>query len=207
MFETFWKLYSKPIGKKLAKQKFLALTLENCNKAIQVAPIYVANTPDTKFRKHASTWLNQECFNDEYEDKTQGISSGNLKRYDFYDIILSLWHTHIKQNKRTKQKQYVQSVHMIAGKSEPCLSVNIDEGVWNCHNCGWTGALKKYNYMAEIKYTKPKAKVIVSNYSKEFLQYFKERGIVMKKTLMANKVTEGKEFMPQMSRRKKHNTI
>ena len=79
LFETFWKIYSKPIGKKLAKQKFLALTIENCNKAIKVAPIYVLNTPDTKFRKHASTWLNQECFNDEYEDKTQGISSGNLK--------------------------------------------------------------------------------------------------------------------------------
>ena len=32
-------------------------------------------------------------------------------------------------------------------KSDPCLSVNIDEGVWNCHNCGWAGTLKKNNYM------------------------------------------------------------
>ncbi len=79
MFETFWNLYQKPIGKKLAKQKFITLTLEDCNKAISVTPIYVKSTPDKKFRKHASTWLNQECFNDEYDSNGQGISDGNLK--------------------------------------------------------------------------------------------------------------------------------
>jgi len=26
---------------------------------------------------------------------------------------------------------------------EPCLSVNIDDGVWNCHNCGWKGSLRR----------------------------------------------------------------
>lgn len=24
---------------------------------------------------------------------------------------------------------------------DPCLSVNIEKGVWNCHNCGWKGSL------------------------------------------------------------------
>ena len=79
LFETFWNLYQKPIGKKLAKQKFLTLSITDCKKAIEVAPIYINSTPDKKFRKHASTWLNQECFNDEYNDSSQGISSGNLK--------------------------------------------------------------------------------------------------------------------------------
>ena len=27
--------------------------------------------------------------------------------------------------------------------SDKCLSVNIDEGVWHCHHCGWKGSLKK----------------------------------------------------------------
>ena len=79
LFETFWSLYEKPIGKKIAKQKFLSLSLDDCKKAISVAPIYVKATPDRKFRKHASTWLNQECFNDEYDESIQGISSGKLK--------------------------------------------------------------------------------------------------------------------------------
>ena len=80
LFETFWKLYQKPIGKKSAKEKFLKLSIDECNKCIKVAPIYIQNTPDKKFRKHAVTWLNQECFNDEYDNNNnQGISDGNLK--------------------------------------------------------------------------------------------------------------------------------
>ena len=23
--------------------------------------------------------------------------------------------------------------------SDPCLSVNVDEGIWHCHHCGWKG--------------------------------------------------------------------
>jgi len=26
---------------------------------------------------------------------------------------------------------------------DPCLSVNIDEGVYNCHNCGWAGCIEE----------------------------------------------------------------
>ena len=59
--------------------KFLKLSIEDCTKCVDVAPVYVRNTPDKKFRKHAVTWLNQECFNDEIEVKNDGISNGNLK--------------------------------------------------------------------------------------------------------------------------------
>ena len=89
-------------------------------------------------------------------------------------------------------------------KSEPCLSVNIDEGVWNCHNCGWSGALKKHNYMEEMKYIKPKQIIKTSQYSNEFLSFFKNRGI-SEKTLLSNRVSEGKEYMPQAG--EERNTI
>ena len=89
-------------------------------------------------------------------------------------------------------------------KSDPCLSVNIDEGVWNCHNCGWTGGLKKQNYMSEINYVKPKKKATTSEYSEEFLKYFGSRGI-SEKTLLSNYVGEGKEYMPQVQ--SERNTI
>lgn len=35
-----------------------------------------------------------------------------------------------------------QCSHNRKKKNDPCLSVNIDEGLWNCHHCGWKGALK-----------------------------------------------------------------
>lgn len=83
-------------------------------------------------------------------------------------------------------------------KSDPCLSVNIDTGVWNCHNCGWKGGLNKQNNMQEVKYVMPKAKPNVSKYSDGILKYFKDRGI-SETTLLKNNIGEGKEYMPQVS--------
>ena len=80
LFEIFWNIYDKPASKKLAKVKFLKLSLADCKKCVEVAPMYVKSTPDKKFRKYASTWLNQECFNDEVElDSQGGITTGKLK--------------------------------------------------------------------------------------------------------------------------------
>ena len=79
LFEIFWKLYDKPVSKKPAKQKFIKMAIEDCKKCVEIAPIYVKATPDRTYRKHATTWLNQECYNDEYIVKSDGISSGNLK--------------------------------------------------------------------------------------------------------------------------------
>lgn len=45
-------------------------------------------------------------------------------------------------------------------KADKSLSVNLDEGVWNCHHCGWSGALPKidksvYQVMREQEWKKP----------------------------------------------------
>jgi len=83
-------------------------------------------------------------------------------------------------------------------KSDPCLSVNIDEGVWNCHNCGWKGGLKKQNnYMEKTIFVKPKHIPNISKYSDGMIKYFAGRGI-SEKTLIENKVSEGITYMPQV---------
>jgi twinkle protein len=90
-------------------------------------------------------------------------------------------------------------------KSDPCLSVNIDEGVWNCHNCGWKGGLKKQNnYMDKTIFVKPKHIPTVSKYSDGMIKYFAGRGI-SEKTLIDNKVSEGVTYMPQVQ--SERNTI
>ena len=33
--------------------------------------------------------------------------------------------------------------HQRKKKYDTCLSIDLDQGIWNCHNCGWTGSLKK----------------------------------------------------------------
>lgn len=35
-------------------------------------------------------------------------------------------------------------------KNDPCLSVNVDEEIWNCHHCEWTGSLKNNSPMNKI---------------------------------------------------------
>ena len=89
-------------------------------------------------------------------------------------------------------------------KSDPCLSVNIDEGVWNCHNCGWKGSLNKNKFMREEVFVKPNVKPQLSKYSDGILDFFKQRGI-SEKTLIDNKISEGSEYMPQVKRER--NTI
>ena len=40
--------------------------------------------------------------------------------------------------------------HTRKKKTDPCLSVNINEGIWNCHNCGWNGSLKQKVYKLPV---------------------------------------------------------
>lgn len=86
------------------------------------------------------------------------------------------------------------------------LSVNLDEGLWKCHYCGWSGKLKNSNqvYHPQKKtYTRPKD-IPPENYSEKMLSYLISRGIseaVAKKL----KVSEGKEYIPQEN--KEMNTL
>tara|TARA_R100000995_G_scaffold84922_1_gene65916 strand:+ start:29976 stop:31814 length:1839 start_codon:yes stop_codon:yes gene_type:complete len=81
-------------------------------------------------------------------------------------------------------------------QKEPCLSVNIDEGIYNCHHCGWNGSVQQKN-----KYKKPYKEYILPKYNPTDLpdnvvMEFQKRGI-SPSTLMANKVTCEKVYMPQ----------
>ena len=91
-------------------------------------------------------------------------------------------------------------------KKEPCLSVNIDEGMWNCHHCEWTGKLKSGSMIQRVSkkvYKKP-SHIPQHELSKNVMDWFKDRGISVK-TLIENKISEGLEYMPQTQ--KKENTI
>ena len=60
---------------------------------------------------------------------------------------------------------------------DPCLSVNIDEGVWNCHHCGWKGSLmKKKEVYTPPPIEKPKEEV-KTDLPKDIIKWFEDRGI------------------------------
>lgn len=82
------------------------------------------------------------------------------------------------------------------------LSVNISEGVWNCHkpSCAWKGSLNKkapYNE-PKVVYTRPEWTNNTSIDDKT-VNWFKGRGI-SQQTLLEAKVTSGPEFLPQVGK-------
>lgn len=97
-------------------------------------------------------------------------------------------------------------------KRDKSLSVDLDKGVWNCHYCGFSGHLE-YNECEKQKwmeqqswyqrtkirqrpvYKKPQQRPHAPMSAKA-LAWFKSRGI-SEETLLALKVTEGLEWMPQ----------
>ncbi len=81
--------------------------------------------------------------------------------------------------------------------TDPCLSVNVDEGVWNCWHCGWTGGLKVASEKKEPTPKRPvrpayKASV---DLPEKVLAYFAGRGITPE-ALKANRVGYGMAWMP-----------
>ena len=68
-FENFWSQYPRKIGKLTARRSWEKLSQENQQKALEAIvehrKYWVAKGTDWEFIPHASTWLNQERFEDE----------------------------------------------------------------------------------------------------------------------------------------------
>ena len=68
-FENFWSQYPKKVGKLTAKRSWEKLSQENQQKALEAIvehrKYWTAKGTDWEFIPHASTWLNQERFEDE----------------------------------------------------------------------------------------------------------------------------------------------
>ena len=80
-----------------------------------------------------------------------------------------------------------------SNKNEPCLSVNIDEGIYNCHNCGWNG------HVGKIKtYTTPTWSVdyIQPNTRTEVERFFEKRKI-SSRTIQSQDIRQVKQFIPK----------
>lgn len=83
-----------------------------------------------------------------------------------------------------------------------CLSVNVDKEVWNCHHCGWRGGLKtgvegKSNPYAWVQKTYRRPEYVTGDPGVTVLGWFARRGI-SEKTVLRNKITAAKTYMPQI---------
>jgi twinkle protein len=87
--------------------------------------------------------------------------------------------------------------HTRKNKRDLCLSVNIDDGLYNCHNCGWNG---------NIKFKKKKEFIIPEkinlNITDRVRKWFKKRAI-SESTISHYKIGESFEYIPQIQAKRK----
>ena len=69
--------------------------------------------------------------------------------------------------------------HTRKNKSDKCLSVNIDDGVWHCHHCNWEGSLDWKKIVKELNSQKPieKPKPPKTELPENVYQWFEDRCI------------------------------
>lgn len=91
-FETFWSAYPRRIAKGAARQAFARAirktTLETLLKALET---YIRHKPDTIDYCHASTWLNQERWEDEWEGAAKASAPALLRPAKTVDEVLAFY--------------------------------------------------------------------------------------------------------------------
>lgn len=91
--------------------------------------------------------------------------------------------------------------HTRKNKRDRELSVDIEKGLWNCHNCGFKGTAKEFDRMDKPRriYARPQPKI--STISDKTREWFKGRGIGQE-TVLKLKITASEEFMPQVNEKR-----
>lgn len=91
-----------------------------------------------------------------------------------------------------------QCSHTRKKKTDRCLNVNTQDGVYHCWHCGWSGKVPTHDRVTSDKpraFVKPALKS--SPLPAAALEWFKGRGIT-EPVLQRNRITAAKVFMPQV---------
>src|SRR6478609_6404871 len=85
-----------------------------------------------------------------------------------------------------------QCSHERRKKNAKCLSVNLDEGVYNCQHCHWKGSIRKKQYVLPKWENK-------TSLSESLVDWFLQRNITQE-VLTEMQISQGSVFMPQVGK-------
>lgn len=83
-FELFWRAYPRRIAKGRARKAFnTAIKLTTLDVMLTAIETYKARKPEKIDFKHPATWLNGECWDDEWPEPVRtGHGGGSPKTFD-----------------------------------------------------------------------------------------------------------------------------
>lgn len=111
---------------------------------------------------------------------------------NFQDLGINIAGSHGQIKTKCPQCGHLRRKH----RNDKSLSVNVDEGVYRCHHCGWSGGLKQKEKPIRVKsYVKPVYQPIV-NSEADFYWWFEERSI-SRDVVIANGISTCEVWMPQ----------
>lgn len=110
-------------------------------------------------------------------------------------MIRNIWNEIDFKGRASGQHKFIcpNCSHTRKDKKDPCLSVNLNEQTYNCHNCGATGC--KLRPVREKKEPVILPKLNTSDLSDKTFKYLNEVRMISNTTIKRNRITEGQYFM------------
>lgn len=82
-FDEFWQAYGKRLDRSKAEKKWNALKDKERTAIMADIPKYIASLRDLQFQKHATSYLNGRCWEDEHIPITSSANQGKIgKTFD-----------------------------------------------------------------------------------------------------------------------------
>lgn len=112
----------------------------------------------------------------------------------------------IKIRRRSGQEKTIcpQCSDSRRNKKDPCLSVNITEGTYNCHHCGWKGNVRAFERKeSSKKYFRPDKSMLENiQLNERIIAYSSTRGI-SRETLEKFHIHGKEEWMPATQKKER----
>ena len=104
-FETVWEMYGKPVGNvEVLKEKWNALSAKNKDNILAYIPLYVASTPEVRYRKNFENFLSERYW------ETHPLNINTIQNETARNTYPTLSGT-----ERRKRDVYQNAVKAIAG--------------------------------------------------------------------------------------------
>lgn len=77
LFDSWWNLYKKKVGRDKSLKKWITLSFDEINKCLDVVTAYEKSNPDKQFQKDPTTYLNGKHWEDEIIIKNNNNGKSN----------------------------------------------------------------------------------------------------------------------------------